>query len=218
MRPDNPILRSILDTGIIAIVRLSVSGPTEGIVSALIEGGIRVIEFPLTNPGAVDTIHETSVRVGDDALIGAGTVLSADTAREVIEAGAQFIVSPSTHLAVIEATHALNKVSIPGAYTPTEIVTALDMGADLVKLFPANQLGPEYVKAIKAPLPDAPIVPTGGVRPENVAAYVRAGACAVAVGAGLVSDTRAIAEDYQAIRDAAATFRRAWDEAVGQAS
>lgn len=194
-------------------MRLKVTVPLEGILEALLEGGISVIEFPVTNPGAIQAIHEASTRLGDGALIGAGTVLDAATAREVIEAGAEFVVSPSTHSPVIETTRALGKISVPGAYTPTEIVTALEMGADFVKLFPANQLGPDYVKAVKAPLPDAPIVPTGGVTPANVKAYVEAGACAVAVGGGLVNDERAANKDYQAIRESAMAFRRAWDSA-----
>jgi 2-dehydro-3-deoxyphosphogluconate aldolase/(4S)-4-hydroxy-2-oxoglutarate aldolase len=181
------ILDTLLQSGVIAIVRLNRPEALVQVARAIHQGGLSAIEFTMTTPNALETIAEATRALGQSVLIGAGTVLDAETARAAILAGATFIVSPSTSAATIEMCHRYSVVSMPGALTPTEILTAWEMGADLVKLFPAEVGGPAYLKAVRAPLPHIPLVPTGGVGQDNAAEYIRAGAAAIAVGSSLVS-------------------------------
>ncbi len=181
------VIERIRAVGIIPVVRAKSAGEALAAVDAICAGGIPVLEITMTVPGAVQIINELAKRLGDDALIGAGTVLDAETACQCIDAGARFIVSPSLNVPTIEACRTLRVPVFPGAMTPTEVVTAWKAGADAVKVFPANAVGgAAYLKSLKAPLPQIELVPTGGVSLKNIAEYIAAGALAVGVGADLV--------------------------------
>ena len=180
-------------TGLIAIVRLERAPELVKVAKAIAAGGVSVIEFTLTTPGALRTIEESTRELGDQVLIGAGTVLDGETARAAILAGAEFVVAPTLNLDVIEICHRYDKLVVPGAYTPTEILTAWEHGADFVKVFPAEIGGPAYLKAVRAPLPQVKMIPVGGVSLETAEAFLRAGAVALGVGSNLV-DRKAVAE------------------------
>jgi len=207
------IIQTIRDIGIIPVVRASSPEEAVQVVEAIMAGGLPVLEITMTVPGAVQVIKELVERF-DDAIVGAGTVLDAETARACIDAGARFIVSPALNLDTIVCCRELDVAVIPGALTPTEVVSAWNAGADLVKVFPAGALGgASYIKSLKAPLPQIELVPTGGVTLANAGAFIEAGAAAVGVGADLV-DTKAIrAGQPEKITQAA----RAFIEAVSNA-
>jgi len=177
----------IREIGIVPVVRATSAAEAFEAVEAIREGGIPILEITLTVPGAVQIIAELSRRIGDDALIGAGTVLDAEAAQGCIAAGARFIVSPSLDIPTIDLCRRLGVPVFAGALTPTEIVTAWKAGADAVKVFPANAVGgPAYLKSVKAPLPQIQLLPTGGVSLTNAADFIHAGAFALGVGADLV--------------------------------
>ncbi len=196
-------LRTLLETGVVAIIRADV--PT-GLVEAgraLARGGVRAIEVTMTTPGALQAVEDLTAESGGGFIVGAGSVLDAETARACILAGAEFLVMPTTDVAAIELARRYGKVVCPGALTPTEVITAWQAGADIVKVFPASLGGPAYLKALKGPLPQVRLMPVGGVSPENAGDYIRAGACAVALGGALVNTSRIQAEDWAAIEHAA---------------
>lgn len=202
-------LETILTSRLIGIVRLrSETGVLES-MQALAEGGLRAIETTLNTPGALKAIAAARTALGDGVVIGAGTVLSTADVRRASDAGAQFIVSPDTQQTVIAATADAGLVSIPGALTPTEVAAALRHGADLVKLFPANVFGPGYVKDLLGPLNRARLVPTGGVRLENLGEWFDAGAVAVALGSSLVDPAAVEAGDWAGIAARARAFAEA---------
>jgi len=185
------IIQKIRDIGVIPVVRASSPEEAVQVVEAIMAGGLPVLEITMTVPGAVQVIKELVKRF-DDAIVGAGTVLDAEAARACIDAGAQFIVSPALNLDTIACCRKLDVAVMPGALTPTEVVSAWNAGADLVKVFPAGALGgASYIKSLKAPLPQIELVPTGGVTLANAGAFIEAGAAAVGVGADLV-DTKPI--------------------------
>ncbi len=187
------VVRRIVEIGIVPVVRAASGTEAIAIADAIDAGGIHLLEITMTVPGAVDTIAEAVARYGDRFLIGAGTVLDAEQAGACIAAGARFIVSPIVDEETIAACRAANVAVLPGALTPTEVVRAWRAGADFVKVFPCSAVGgPAYIKALKAPLPDIPLVPTGGVTLQTVGAFFAAGASAVGVGGDLC--------DLQAIR------------------
>jgi len=190
----------LLEGKIIAIVRLDSGEQLIHAAKALVEGGISVIEFTFSTPGALDMVKEASAYFGDTVVLGAGTVLDPETARAAILAGAQFIVTPSVNLATIKLCKRYAKPIVAGAMTPTEMMTVWEAGADLVKVFPASSIGgPDYIKSVLAPLPHLRLVPTGGVSADNAALYLKAGAAMVAVGGSLV-DKKAVARaDWAAI-------------------
>jgi len=200
MKSHYEILNHLMTEKIVAIVRLDEADQLVRVAEALKAGGITIIEFTCSTPGALDMVREASAHFGNQVLMGAGTVLDPETARAAILAGAQFIVNPTVNLDTIELCKRYGKPIISGAMTPTEILNVWEAGADLVKVFPISAVGgPEYIKAVLAPLPQLRLVPTGGVTTENSAAYLRAGAVAVAVGGGLV-DKKAVARgDWAAI-------------------
>jgi len=205
MRRDEQV-RLIEQSAIIAIVRLDHSRELVQVARAIAEGGVRAIEFTMTTPNALQTITATAKELGDRILLGAGTVLDAETARAAILAGAEFVVAPTLNQKVIETCHRYDKAVIPGAYTPTEVLTAWEWGADLVKVFPADAGGPAYLRAISAPLPQIRLVAVGGVSLENAAQFVHAGARAVGVGSHLV-DKKLVAEGrFEALTDRAKAF------------
>lgn len=179
------VLRRIRETGILPVVRAASADEAKTVIEALRTGGIGVFEITMTVPGAVGLIRELAK--DEDLLIGAGSVLDEEAARECINAGAKFIISPSTNFDTILYCNDVEIAVMPGALTPTEIVNAWEAGADIVKVFPASSMGgPSYIKALKAPLPHIKLIPTGGVDLENAADYIEAGAEAVGVGGELV--------------------------------
>ncbi|MCH8204093.1 MAG: bifunctional 4-hydroxy-2-oxoglutarate aldolase/2-dehydro-3-deoxy-phosphogluconate aldolase [Candidatus Hydrogenedentes bacterium] len=208
MRSREKILEAVLDCGVIAIIRLQDGEHLCETAEAVYAGGIRAIEFTLNTPGALEAIQTCRDAMGD-AIIGAGTVLSALDAEAAIDAGAEIIVSPDTKAEVIEVAHRRGAVAVPGAYTPTEIARAMELGADLIKLFPAKGLGPDYVREVLAPLENARLVPTGGVTVDNAGAYLKAGAAALAVGGGIVNNALVASGDFDAIARNARAFREA---------
>jgi 2-dehydro-3-deoxyphosphogluconate aldolase/(4S)-4-hydroxy-2-oxoglutarate aldolase len=192
------VVKQIKDVGVIPVVRATSSDEAMRAIDAIRAGGISVLEITMTVPGAVGVIEAVAKRYGD-ALVGAGTVLDAETARACIRSGAQFVVSPSLNLETIECCRSLGVAVMPGALTPTEVVTAWTAGADFVKVFPAGAVGgPSYLKALKAPLPQIELVPTGGVSLKTAADFIRAGASALGVGADLV-DIGAIREGQASV-------------------
>lgn len=187
-------LSFIQGVGIVPVVRASSAEAAIAAVQAIYNGGIRAAEITMTVPNAIRALEKTADAFGDRIVLGAGTVLDAETARSCMLAGAEFIVSPSLKLETIEIARHYSKAVIPGALTPTEVVTAWEAGADIVKIFPCGNVGgAKYIKALKAPLPQIELIPTGGVNLETAGDFLKAGACAVAVGAELV-DAKAIKE------------------------
>ena len=188
------IMNQIRQIGLVPVVRAGSADEAMRAIEAIKEGGVSVLEVTMTVPGAVRVVEEVAARYGKDVVIGAGTVLDGETARTCILAGAQFIVSPSLNLTTIEVCRRYSVPILPGALTPTEVVTAWQWGADMVKVFPAGAMGgASYIKALKAPLPQIEMVPTGGVNLKTAADFIKAGSSALGVGADLV-DTKAIRE------------------------
>ena len=177
--------------GVVAVIRLKDPARLRAAVDAMAAGGVRALEVTMTVPRAVEMIRELAPTLPDGFLLGAGTVIDADTARAVIDAGASFVVGPVFRPDVIAACHERDVPAMPGCFSPTEILTAYECGADIVKVFPATALGPQYVKDVRAPLPQLKLMPTGGVTLDNAGDWIRAGAVAVGVGSALV-DTKAI--------------------------
>ena len=181
------VLEGLQRCGIVPILRLKEAGPGVEVCRALVAGGISTFEVTMGTPNALDVIREIRATFGDSVLVGAGTVLDPETARLSMAAGAQFLVAPSLNVDLIRFARRYSLVVIPGALTPTEIVTAWEAGADLVKVFPVRALGPSYLRDLLAPLPQMRLVPGGGVTIENAGDYIRAGAVAVGVGGELLS-------------------------------
>jgi 2-dehydro-3-deoxyphosphogluconate aldolase/(4S)-4-hydroxy-2-oxoglutarate aldolase len=199
-------LRWMIDVGIVAIVRSSDAGQLVDVARALADGGVTVIEVTMTVPSALHVIHQVREALGQRLLLGAGTVLDPETARAAILAGADFIVAPTLNPETIRLCHRYDKAVLPGAFTPTEILTAWEMGADLVKVFPAEVLGPAFFKAVQAPLPQIRLMPTGGVNLQTAADFLKAGACCLGVGSQLVDPKRIATGDFQYLRDQAKRY------------
>jgi len=192
-REREDVVRAIADCGVVAVVRMKEPDKLSAVVSALAEGGLRVIEVTMTVPRAIEMIADLAPGLPKGVLIGAGTVLDAATACRAIEAGAQFVVGPAFRPEVIAECHRHEVPALPGCFTPTEILSAWEAGADIVKVFPATSLGPRFLKDLHGPLPDVKLMPTGGVTIENAGDWIRAGAVAVGIGTALV-DVKAIQE------------------------
>jgi 2-dehydro-3-deoxyphosphogluconate aldolase / (4S)-4-hydroxy-2-oxoglutarate aldolase len=192
-----------MTTGAVLIVRLDSTEEALAVSRAAIGGGIKALEITLSVPDALGVIRTLSTEFdGQDIAIGAGTVLDEAAAFACIQAGARLLVSPNVSVGAIKAANRYGAVAIPGAYTPSEVVAALEEGADLVKVFPTESLGPDHIKAIKAPLPQAELLPAGGATPDNVAAWFAAGATAVGVGSSITKAARADG-DYRRVTQAA---------------
>lgn len=188
------VIERIRDIGIVPVVRARSAEDAGRAIEAIMAGGINVIEVTMTVPGAVGVIEQLARRYGDEALVGAGTVLDAETARACMLAGAQFIVSPALNEETIACCRRYGVAVMPGALTPTEVVRAWTLGADAVKVFPAGAVGgASYLKALKAPLPQVELIPTGGVSLKTAADFIKAGAMALGVGADLI-DLKALGE------------------------
>src|SRR5947209_6407548 len=206
-------LRRVLDCGIVAVVRSPDSDQLVEATRALADGGVTTVEITMTVPGALDVLRDVRRELGDRVLLGAGTVLDCETARAVLLAGAEYIVAPTVNLDVIRLCQRYNKLVMPGAFTPTEILAAWEAGADIVKVFPADVVGPAFFKAVRGPLPQIRLMPTGGVDLTTAAAFLKAGACCLGVGSQLV-EPKAVAErNFDRIRDLA----RQYVEVVRQA-
>ncbi len=177
----------IIEIGIVPVVRASSAGEACVAADAVCQGGIPIVEITMTVPGAMDVIRDLVKSCASDVLIGAGTVLNPEAARRCLDAGAQFLVSPGLNLKTVELAVREGKLIMAGALTPTEVITAWDAGADLVKIFPCGQVGgAKYIKALKGPLPQIPLVPTGGVNLSTAAEFIEAGAAALGIGGELV--------------------------------
>ncbi len=187
MRTKVEVIAQLINPGIIAVARAQSSEQILPLSEALLAGGVRAIEITTSTPDAIENIREVSQALGERAIIGVGTVLDVDTCHAACEAGAEFVVSPVTKPELVAAAHKHDRPIMLGAYTPTEAQTAHDAGSDFVKLFPADGLGPRFIKNLRAPLPHLRIVPTGGVTVENVGEFFNAGSVALGIGSALVS-------------------------------
>jgi 2-dehydro-3-deoxyphosphogluconate aldolase/(4S)-4-hydroxy-2-oxoglutarate aldolase len=184
------VIRRIEEVGIIPVVRAASVEEATRAVEAIGAGGIPVVEITMTVPNAVSVIREVAKQHGAKVLVGAGTVTTAEQAESCLRAGAEFLVSPGLSVPVLSVARASEKLAIPGALTPTELMNAHDQGARLVKIFPCGNVGgPKYLKSLKAPFPKAELIPTGGVNTANAAEFIAAGAFALGVGADLVDAT-----------------------------
>lgn len=208
------ILSFITEVGIVPVVRTNSAESAVKAVEAIYAGGVRAAEITMTVPGAIRALEKVADQFGGKIVLGAGTVLDPETARACMLAGAEFFVTPSLNLKTIQMAKRYSKVICPGALTPTEVITAWDAGADIVKIFPCGNVGgAKYIKALKGPFPQVEMIPTGGVNLETAGDFLKAGACAVAVGGELV-DAKSIKEGrYEAIEQKA----RQYLEAVAKA-
>ena len=216
MTKKHEVLASLRNTGVVAVIRTENPEDLVSVSRALADGGVKFVEITMTVPGALDIIRDAVAQLkGADVYIGAGTVLDAETARAAIIAGAQFVVGPSLDLEMVRACNTYGVVVMPGAFTPSEIVQAWKAGADVVKVFPANIGGPDYLKTIKEPLPQVELLPTKGVDFDTAAAYIRAGAIAVGAGSTFVTKALLAAKDYPRITENARRFIQIVREAKG---
>ncbi len=207
---------TLREVGIIPIIRAPSADAVMPVAEALLQAGLPVVEITLTVPNAIDAISAVAKRFSGKVLVGAGTVTDAETARRAVEAGAGFIVTPCLVPEVIEAAHRANVAVLPGALTPTEVFEAFRLGGDMVKLFPAQSVGgAAYLRALRGPFPNIPLVPTGGVTLDNIAELFKAGAAAVGVGTELISKDALARRDYAAIGALAKQFVEAVRRARG---
>lgn len=192
-------LSRVLNSGIVAVIRSTSSEQLVGVAKALYEGGVDVLEVTFTVPRALEIIAEVRRTLGDKVLLGAGTVLDPETARAAFLAGAEFLVAPTVNVDVIRLGNRYDKLVMPGAFTPTEILTAWEAGAQVIKVFPADIGGPAYLKTLHGPLPQVRLLPTGGVNLNTIADFLKAGACAVGLGGALVEPKAVQAGDMARI-------------------
>ena len=197
------IVRVIEDAGAVAVIRLKDASQVPVVVDTLVAGGVRALEITMTIPRAIEVIRSIAGSLPEGVILGAGTVLEADTARRVIDAGAQFVVAPTLDANTIAVCHDRQVAVMPGCFSPTEIYRAWQLGADVVKVFPATSLGPGFIKDVRGPLPEIKLMPTGGVTPENAGDWIKAGAAAVGIGSSLVDAKAVAAGDFRRIEDAA---------------
>ena len=203
----------LTEPGIIAVVRTQTAAQVLPLSEALLAGGVIAIEITLTTPNAFQAIRDARAKFGERALIGVGTVLDETACKSAIDAGAEFIVTPVCRPALVAIAHAAERPIMIGAFSPTEAQTAHEAGADFIKIFPADMLGPAYIKALRAPLPHLRIIPTGGVELDNVRDFVQAGCVALGVGSALVSSRILQVADWQGLTQAASAFVKAIQEA-----
>ncbi len=201
-------LDRILGCGIVAVVRSPDPAPLIDAFFALAEGGVTVAEVTLTVPRALEVLEKTRAAIGKKMVIGAGTILDAESARSAILAGAEFIVSPTLNLDGIAMAHRYDIPVMPGAFSPTEILTAWEHGADIIKVFPADVLGPVFFKAMRGPLPQIRMMPTGGVDTQTALPFLQAGACALGIGSQLIEPTALEKRDFTRITELAKQYRQ----------
>jgi 2-dehydro-3-deoxyphosphogluconate aldolase/(4S)-4-hydroxy-2-oxoglutarate aldolase len=198
--------QKLADCGIVAVIRAQSESQLQDIARALIEGGVMGIEVTMSTPKAIQGIEKLADSMGDKCVVGVGTILDPATCADAIHAGAEFVVSPVLNPIIIETTRKLGKISVPGAYTPTEILTAWSAGADVVKVFPATTLGPGYLKDLLAPMPFLRLTPTGGVDLKTAGEWIKAGAVMVGAGSSLVPKYALAKNDWSAITNTARQF------------
>lgn len=199
-------LQQILDTGIVAVVRAPDASALVEVCRALAEGGVSVVEITMTVPDALDVVRAVRRELGDRVLLGAGTILDAETGRLALLAGAEYLVAPTLNLDVIRLCRRYDKIVMPGAFTPTEILAAWEAGADIVKVFPADVVGPTFFKALRGPLPQIRVMPTGGVDLTTASAFLAAGACCLGVGSQLVDPKLVAVRDFATLRQRASQY------------
>ena len=199
-------LEYIKNQGVVAVLRADQSDPLIQVAKAISRGGVGAIEITMTTPGAINIIEECKKQLGAECLLGAGTILDPETARTAILAGAEYIVTPTLNPEVIKLCRRYDKIVIPGAMPPTEILSAWEFGADIVKVFPATAVGAQFFRDVKGPLPQIELIPTGGINLDNAADFIRAGACAIAVGGNLADKTAIAAGDWQILTDLARQY------------
>lgn len=216
MRTKAEIISLLTNPGIIAVVRAQKVEQVIPLSEALIAGGVIAIEITMTTPNAIEAIRDARKKVGERAVIGVGTVLTENVCRDAIEAGAEFVVTPICRTEFVAVAHAANRPIMLGAYTPTEAQTAHEAGADFIKIFPADTLGPGYIKALRAPLPHLKIVPTGGVDVHNVGDFFKAGCAAVGVGGSMVTAKMLQEGDWAGLTKVAGEFVEAARKARNQ--
>lgn len=205
------VMEQILEGGVVAIMRAENSDQLLVAAEAVLAGGINAIEVTMTTPGALEVVMKAAEKLGDEVLFGVGSVLDSVTARAAILAGADYVVCPTLNIGTIEVCKRYSVPVLPGAYTPTEILTAWEAGASLVKVFPASAGGPDYIKAVKGPLPQIRLAAVGGVTIENTADFFRAGVELIGVGGELVNQKLLDARDFGEITKRARLFH---DETV----
>ena len=203
------VMTRLEELGVILVVRCETEAQAVEGIHAVVEGGIKAVEVTFTVPGAPAVIRKVKQVFGESILLGAGTVTDAEQAEDAVDAGAMFLVAPNTDERVIGAAKRLGAPVLPGAFTPTEVVHAWNLGADAVKIFPASLGGPGYIKALKGPLPHIPLIPTGGVDERTVGEFFRAGAFAVGAGGALFDFKRLQAKDYAGMTEIAKRFSAA---------
>jgi 2-dehydro-3-deoxyphosphogluconate aldolase/(4S)-4-hydroxy-2-oxoglutarate aldolase len=201
------VLQGIRDCGIVAVVRAESGDLAEKALRAALDGGVNVVEVTMTVPGAIGVIKSLAGSLGRDVILGAGTVLDPQTARDCIDAGAKFIVSPNTNPETISAAKSAGAAAMPGALTPSEVVTAWQAGADIIKVFPGNVVGPSYIKDLHGPFPQIPFMPTGGVDLTTARDWLAAGAVALGVGGALIDKKLMAAGNFDEITHRARRFR-----------
>ena len=206
-------IKKIEESGLVAVIRLDKVDKLEKIITALSNADLKAIEITMTTPNAIDIIKELNAKISSEFLLGAGSVLDSETARAAMLAGAEFIVSPILKTEMIQMVHRYDKVIVPGAFTPNEIITAWENGADIVKVFPASFMGPKYFKAIHGPLPQVKLSPTGGVNMDNATAFIKAGASFLGVGSALVKKEMVKNSNWEALEEHARKFKKVVDEA-----
>jgi len=211
-------LQRVLDCGIVAVVRSPNTEQLVEVARALADGGVTVVEITMTVPNALDVVRQVRQALGDRLLLGAGTILDPETARAALLAGAEYIVAPTLNLDVIRLCRRYDKLVMPGAFTPTEILTAWEAGADIVKVFPADCVGPAFFKAMRGPLPQIRLMPTGGVDLTTAADFLKAGACCLGIGSQLVEPRAVAARDFDRIRTLAEQYVRIVKQVRGQSS
>ena len=216
MQEMTPLLQKINELGIVLVVRADDASKVKPGVEAMVKGGVRAIEVTFTVANAVEVIADLAKTFADQILLGAGTVLNPTNAVAAINAGAKFIVSPNVDTDVISVTKSMKAVSMPGAFTPTEVIKAWNAGADVVKIFPANTVGPSYLKALQGPFPNVRLMPTGGVELDNLKDWFSNGAFAVGVGSNLFDKKMLAAGDWKGLGEKARAFVKGVKAARGK--
>jgi 2-dehydro-3-deoxyphosphogluconate aldolase / (4S)-4-hydroxy-2-oxoglutarate aldolase len=201
--PRNDTIQKMNDLGVVAVIRLQDANKLAKVVEAIRAGGVKAIEITMTVPNAIAMIRSLASSIPSDVLLGAGTVTDPKTAKEVIHAGAQFVVSPILNMDIIKRCNAADIAVMPGCFTPTEIFAAWNAGADVIKIFPATSLGPKYLKDIAGPFPHIKMMPTGGVTLDNIGEWIAAGAFAVGIGSDLLDKKAIDQENYEILTERA---------------
>lgn len=204
----NELLNEIINRKVVAVLRIKEADKLKKIIEAIAEGGITVAEITMTVPNAIQLIEKMSLELDKNIIFGVGSVLSADVAEQAIKAGAKYVVSPIFKKEIVEMAHKYDVPAMPGCFTPTEIQTAYEAGADIIKVFPADALGMEFFKGVLAPMPHLKMMPTGGVSLTNAGDWIKAGACAVGIGSALLDKQAIQNENYSVLTENAKTIMK----------